>query len=228
MRNLKFKRLAALPIGAVATAVILCTSLATASNGAQSQSSAAPAAPTVHYTTLQSPAIPGVPALPGPVAKPAQPSATMGVLNVTPDQGVAGDSDHDLRLGLPANASVRAHLVDRSATWLVQPSPTPSTTSAASDTLFAVVLDTTTTDSIGAFNVSLTAPQDLGGMHDIYAVVNGVELAHGGFITLADRHGHPDQRTCGHADHDHLQRPWATACTPAAVPCCGTTTTSAS
>ena len=53
-----------------------------------------------------------------------------------------------------------------------------------SDTEFAVVLDTTTTNSNGAFKVSLKAPQDWGGLHDIYAVINGVEEAHGGFITL--------------------------------------------
>ena len=32
--------------------------------------------------------------------------------------------------------------------------------------------------------MSLKAPQDWGGLHDIYAVINGVEQAHGGFITL--------------------------------------------
>ncbi len=184
MRNLKLSRLAVLPVGAVAAAVILCTSLATASNGAQSQSSAAPSAPTVHYTTLQSPAIPGVPALPGPVAKPAQPSATMGVLNVTPDQGVAGTPITISGSGLAANASVELTWSTASATWLVQPQPDTVNYLGRSDTLFAVVLDTTTTDSSGAFNVSLTAPQDWGGLHDIYAVVNGLEVAHGGYITL--------------------------------------------
>jgi hypothetical protein len=184
MKNLKLSRLALLPVGAVAAAVVLCTSLATASNGAQSQSSAAPAAPTVHYTTLQSPVIPGVPALPGPVAKPAQPSATMGVLNVTPDQGVAGTPITISGSGLAANASVELTWSTASATWLVQPQPDTVNYLGRSDTLFAVVLDTTTTDSSGAFSVSLTAPQDWGGLHDIYAVVNGVEVAHGGFITL--------------------------------------------
>ena len=50
-----------------------------------------------------------------------------------------------------------------------------------SDKLFAVVLDTTTTDANGAFKVSLKVPQDWGGLHDIYAVINGVEDSHGGF-----------------------------------------------
>ncbi len=31
---------------------------------------------------------------------------------------------------------------------------------------------------------ALKVPQDWGGLHDIYAVVNGVQVAHGGFITL--------------------------------------------
>jgi hypothetical protein len=50
--------------------------------------------------------------------------------------------------------------------------------------VFAVVLETTSTNASGAFRVSLKAPQDWGGLHDIYAVVKGVEDAHGGFITL--------------------------------------------
>ena len=46
------------------------------------------------------------------------------------------------------------------------------------------MLDTTTTNAKGSFTVSLKVPQDWGGLHDIYAVVNGVEESHGGFITL--------------------------------------------
>ena len=38
------------------------------------------------------------------------------------------------------------------------------------------------TDAQGKLSVKLTAPKDFGGMHDIYAVINGVQVAHGGFL----------------------------------------------
>jgi hypothetical protein len=168
----------------VAGAVILCTSLATASNGSQSPSSVKAAAPTVHYTTLQSPAIPGVAPLPGPVAKLAQPSANMGILNVAPDQGVAGTPVTITGSSLAPNATVELTWSTADATWLVQPQPDTVNYLGRSDNVFAVVLDTTTTNASGAFSASLTVPQDWGGLHDIYAVVNGLEVAHGGFVTL--------------------------------------------
>jgi len=184
MRNLKLRRIALLPLGVTAAAVVLCTSLATASSGSDSQVVAKAAAPTIHYTTLQSPVIPGVAPLPGPVAKLAQPSANMGILKVAPDQGVAGTPLTITGSGLAANASVELTWSTANATWLVQPQPDTVNYLGRADKVFAVVLDTATTDASGAFSVSLAAPQDWGGLHDIYAVINGVEVAHGGFITL--------------------------------------------
>jgi hypothetical protein len=42
---------------------------------------------------------------------------------------------------------------------------------------------TVTTDAAGAFTYSTTVPSDFGGVHDIYAVVNGAAIAHGGYQT---------------------------------------------
>jgi hypothetical protein len=118
------------------------------------------------------------------VAAPAQPSDNIGILDVTPDQGVAGTPMTISGSGLAPNAKVELTWSTANATWLVQTEPDTVNYLGRSDTLLTVVLATTTTDAKGAFKLSLKAPVDWGGVHDIYAVVNGVEVAHGGFITL--------------------------------------------
>ena len=135
-------------------------------------------------TTLQSPAIPGVAPLPGPAAKPAQPSLTMGILQVTPYQGVAGVPITISGSKLPPNAQVELTWSTADATWMVQTAPDTVNYLGRADTLFAVVIGTTTTNAEGSFELPLKAPQDWGGVHDIYAVISGTEDAHGGFIEL--------------------------------------------
>jgi len=107
----------------------------------------------------------------------------MGILQVNPDEGVAGTPLTISGSHLAANANVELTWSTADATWLVQAKPDTVNYLGRSDTDFAVVLDKTTTSATGSFRVSLTVPQDWGGLHDIYAVVNGVEVAHGGFIT---------------------------------------------
>jgi hypothetical protein len=107
----------------------------------------------------------------------------MGILQVDPDEGVAGTPITISGSHLPKNASVDLTWSTANATWLVQAKPDTVNYLGRADTEFAVVLDTTTTNANGAFRVSLKVPQDWGGLHDIYAVIRGVEDAHGGFIT---------------------------------------------
>jgi hypothetical protein len=188
---LRTKKIGTVLVGAV-TAVLFLSSGAigsaqgspTAAQG--STSTATSPAPTANpvTTVLQSPAIPGVSPLPGPVAAPAQPSDNMGILDVTPDQGVAGTPMTISGSQLAPNAQVELTWSTANATWLVQTEPDTVNYLGRTDTLMAVVLATTTTDASGSFKLSLKAPLDWGGVHDIYAVVNGVEVAHGGFITL--------------------------------------------
>src|SRR4029077_18721597 len=49
-------------------------------------------------------------------------------------------------------------------------------------TKFPGLLTKAQTESTGAFKVRRAAPQDWGGIHDIYAVVDGVQVAKGGFL----------------------------------------------
>ncbi len=133
-------------------------------------------------TTLAPPAIPGVSPLPGPVATAATPSPTMGLLDVTPEQGVAGTPLTISGSHLPAGASVELTWSTADVTWVVDPEPDTVNYLGRSARDFAVVLDRVTTSTSGSFAVKLPAPDDWGGIHDIYAVIGGVEDAHGGFV----------------------------------------------
>jgi hypothetical protein len=183
MRHLKAQRLGVVLVAALAGALLLSSCATSASKSTTTSSPHAAAATTsANITTLRSPAIPGVSPLPGPIASPAKPSLTMGVLHVTPDQAVAGAPMTISGSHLPANAKVELTWSSANATWLVEPEPDTVNYLGRADTLFAVVLKTTTTNASGSFSVKLKAPQDWGGLHDIYAVIKGVEDAHGGFI----------------------------------------------
>jgi hypothetical protein len=192
-KQVKTKKFSVVLVGALSGALLLSSgavssaegsrTLANVNSSASSPAAAAAAANPV-TTTLQAPAIPGVSPLPGPVAAPAQPSDNMGILDVTPDQGVAGTPMTISGSQLPPNSKVELTWSTADATWLVQTEPDTVNYLGRSDTLLAVVLAATTTDAHGSFALSLKAPVDWGGVHDIYAVVNGVEDAHGGFILL--------------------------------------------
>jgi hypothetical protein len=189
-KHLKAKTLT-LPCLAALTGAMLLSSAATGS----AQMRAYPARTAVANATsvatvppgvdvLQSPDIPGVTALPGPLASLAQPSSNIGILNVSPDQGVAGTPMTITGSGLPANASVELTWSTADATWMVQTEADTVNYRGSMDKYFSVVLDTTTTNANGAFTVALKAPVDFGGLHDIYAVIKGAEEAHGGFLVM--------------------------------------------
>ena len=190
MKHMKAQRSGVALVGMLVGALLLgsCASSASKSpttsphtSTTAGQSAVATAA---SFTTLRSPAIPGVAPLPGPVAAPAQPSANIGLLQVTPEEAVAGTPITISGSHLPANAKVELTWSTADATWLVQPEPDTVNYLGRTDTEFAVVLKTTTTSASGSFSVTLNAPVDFGGIHDIYAVIKGVEEAHGGFILL--------------------------------------------
>jgi hypothetical protein len=137
--------------------------------------------------TLTAPTgIPGVAALPytGQTAPTFTTPASMGALTVTPDQGVTGIPVVIAGTGLPASSSVELTWSTNSATWVADVEPNTVNYLGTSYSKFTVVLATVTTDASGSFSFKTTAPADFGGVHDIYAVQNGVALAHGGFELL--------------------------------------------
>ena len=128
------------------------------------------------------PAIPGVSALPGPLVDPGKPAATIGTLTTKPDIAVAGTKTTISGAGLPANKDVNLTWSTANVDWMVDARPDSVDYLGRKATKFAVLLSTAHTDAAGAFSVTLNAPQDWGGLHDIYAVVDGLQVAKGGFL----------------------------------------------
>jgi len=131
---------------------------------------------------LTAPAVPGVPAPPGPVAAAAQPAANMGVLATKPDTGIAGTKFTVSGSGLPAGKDVTLTWSTASVTWLADPRPDSVDYLGRQTTKFPVVLASAKTNASGAFSIALKAPHDWGGIHDLYAVVDGTQYAKGGFL----------------------------------------------
>ncbi len=143
---------------------------------------AIPSVAAAAVTPAPIPAIPGVAPLPGPKAPPATASMTMGLLKVSPEQGVAGTPVTISGNHLPASSSVALTWSTAEVTWVLDPQPDSVNYRGRAETKFAVVLAHGETDSAGAFKVTVDAPRDFGGIHDLYAVVDGHEDAHGGFL----------------------------------------------
>ena len=133
-------------------------------------------------TPLVIPAIPGVAALPGIAAPAATPAATMGALVTKPDVAVAGTRFTISGSNLPADKDVMLTWGTANVTWVVDARPDSVDYLGRSATKLNVVLGTVHTDSTGSFNAKFVAPRDFGGIHDIYAVVDGKQVAKGGFL----------------------------------------------
>jgi len=141
-----------------------------------------PALATATPAPLVSPAFVGVAGLPGPIAPAAIPAANMINLTAAPDIAPAGTPFTLTGSGLPANKPVSIVWGTANVTWVVDARPDSVDYLGRSATKVSVVLGQAQTDAQGQLNVKLTAPKDFGGIHDIYAVVGGVQVAHGGFL----------------------------------------------
>ena len=155
------------------------------------------------------PAIPGVAALPGPIATPA---ATPGrehddSRRQRPTSQSPARSSRSAATGSPRTRASRSRGAPRTSTWVVDARPDSVDYLGRQATKITVVLGTATTDASGTFTASLVAPKDFGGIHDIYAVVDGMQVAKGGFLiarsaTISAEEG-PDR----HDAHDHVHGP---------------------
>jgi hypothetical protein len=134
-------------------------------------------------TSLVIPAIPGVAPLPGVAAPAATPVAQMGTLTTKPDIAVAGTKVTLSGSGLPANKAVTLTWGTANVTWVVDARPDSVDYLGRQASKLAVILGTAKTDANGAFTTTFSAPRDFGGIHDIYAVIDGVQYARGGFLT---------------------------------------------
>ena len=108
---------------------------------------------------------------------------TMQNLTVTPNQGVVGSPMVVSGTGLPASTTLQLTWGTASGTWVADVQPSSVNYLGDSISKFNVNMTTVTTDAAGAFTFASKVPEDFGGVHDIYAVVNGAAVAHGGYQT---------------------------------------------
>jgi hypothetical protein len=197
MRILLTTRKARLISVSIATGALLCTTLMIGTSASSATVTKHKAKPPIHKKAkapvLQSastpivltpPALPGVAPLPGPVAPAATPAANIGALSVTPSSGFIGTPMTIVGAGLPASTSVSLDWATANATWVVGANPSTVNYLGANYTKLNVVIGTVTTDATGAFSTTINVPQDFGGLHAIFAVVNNSQLAEGSFTTL--------------------------------------------
>ena len=128
------------------------------------------------------PTIQGVPGLPGPVAPAAKTASNMGLMYSTPDTGIAGEKFTVKGGGLPAGKDVSIVWSTANVTWILDARPDSVDYLGRTATNVNVVLGRTKTDAKGTFNLELTVPRDFGGIHDMYAVVDGTQVLKGGFL----------------------------------------------
>lgn len=141
-----------------------------------------PALASAESKALTPPQIPGVAALPGPIAAPSKPAQNMNILKAKPDIGAPGTRYTLSGTGLPAQREVSIVWGTSNVTWVVDARPDSVDYLGRKSDKVAVVLAKTMTDAAGAFSINLKAPKDFGGIHDVYAVIDGVQVARGGFL----------------------------------------------
>ncbi len=163
-------------IGAIAAAVLPLTLLISPSTSG---------ADTINPINLVAPTgLPGVAGLPGPVSPSFTVASSLGALSVSPAEGVQGTPVTISGTGLAPNTSLALEWSTSNVTWVADVEPGTVNYLGRSASNMNVTLTTLTTDATGAFHYSMKAPADFGGLHTIYAVVNNVEVAQGGFTLL--------------------------------------------
>jgi hypothetical protein len=146
---------------------------------------------------VPAPAVPGVAALPGPVVDPGTPAADTKVLKTAPDIALPGAAVTVSGAGLPAGKNVTLTWSTANVDWVLDPRPDSVDYLGRKTTQVAVQLASAQTDASGAFSVKLKAPRDFGGIHSIYAVVDGVQVAKGGLLLARSASISPKQGPVG-------------------------------
>ena len=159
--------------------------------------------------------------------RPAKPAATMAILKTTPDIALPGTAITISGAGLPAGQGRHIIWATATVTGSSTPGPTASTTSAARRTRSTSCSRPQRRTRAARSACSSRRPQDFGGIHDVYAVIDGVQVAKGGFLVARSGYDQAEERADRHDDHRHVHRARLVACTRAARRSCTTTTTSA-
>lgn len=131
--------------------------------------------------TVPIPAIPGAPPFPGAVAPAAKLSSTIGILKQSIQNGPIGTRFTITGSGLQANKDVQIVWMTSNISWVLDARPDTVDYIGRKAEVVGAVIATTNTGSGGGFSVEVTVPRDYGALHDIYAVIDGIQVAKGGF-----------------------------------------------
>lgn len=125
----------------------------------------------------------GVPSLPflGEKVTFTIPELFNGSIVSNPIQGHVGEKFSLTGKGLPANTNVTLTWSTATGAWLAEPQPNTVNYRGFKYDKWNAKMAEVTTDSNGGFTFSAVAPEDFGGPHDIYALVNGAAVGKGGF-----------------------------------------------
>lgn len=125
--------------------------------------------------------------LPGPVAElPEADPDGVAPLASAPESGKVGSTFTLTGEGLPPDAEVQILWGTYTGAYAMNATPETVEFYERQFEPINVVLAESTTDSSGRLEVDLTVPSDYGEIHDIYAVVDGVQVAKGGFHVARD------------------------------------------
>jgi len=142
-----------------------------------------PSAAAATSAPVPAPTIPGAAGLPGPLAPLSIAADEMGILKAKPDTGAAGSTFVLSGTKLPAGKDVSIVWITSNVNWILDARPdSVDYIGQREDKGIAVVLGAAKTNATGAFSLRLKVPRDFGGIHDLYAVVDGVQQAKGGFL----------------------------------------------
>ena len=157
---------------------------------------------------VPAPSIPGAAPLPGPLAPASKPAATIGILKATPDTLAAGAKFTLSGTKLAPGKQVSIVWMTSKVDWILDARPDSVDYLGQQETKnVAVVLGTATTDASGNFSVQLTAPRDFGAIHDVYAVIDGLQVAKGGVLIDRTFSVSPGQGPGRDPDDDQDRRP---------------------
>jgi hypothetical protein len=131
---------------------------------------------------VPTPYIPGVAPLPGAVAPDAKPADNMGIITASKDAGPPGTRTTFTAHKLAPNTDVSLVWMTSSVQWMLDARADSVDYIGRKVNKFGVVLAKVRTDSSGSFSYATKFPRDFGGLHDLYAVVNGTQVAKGGVL----------------------------------------------
>ena len=133
-------------------------------------------------TPVTPPQMPGAAPLFGPLADAGVAVETVSTLKTVPDVAVPGKPVTITGAGLPKSKDVKLVWMTANVRWVIDPKADSVDYIGRKVDKIAVALANTQTDASGAFKASFRVPRDFGGLHDIFAVVDGKQVGKGGFL----------------------------------------------